>query len=118
MEWQPLTPAESTLRTIKVVHTAVWLFFVLSIVAIPLCAALDQFVWAAGLICVVLVEVLVLVFNGWRCPLTGIAARYTKDRNPNFDIYLPEFIARFNKQIFGTLYGAAVVFTVIRWMEG
>jgi hypothetical protein len=29
-----------------------------------------------------------------RCPLTGIAARYTDDRRDNFDIYLPPWLAR------------------------
>jgi len=62
---------------------------------------------------VVFVEVLVLVFNRMRCPLTGVAARYTDDRRDNFDIYLPEWVARHNKTIFGTLYVAGIVVTAI-----
>jgi hypothetical protein len=34
----------------------------------------------------VAIEVLVIVANDWHCPLTPIAARYTDDRRPNFDI--------------------------------
>jgi hypothetical protein len=34
-------------------------------------------------------ETVVLVLNGWRCPFTGVAARYTDDRRDNFDIFLP-----------------------------
>jgi hypothetical protein len=113
-----LTPQEDKLQTIKAVHTVVWAFFVMSIFAIPICAALDRYDLAVALICVVFCEVLVLVYNRWRCPLTGVAARYTQDRRHNFDIYLPEFIARFNKQIFGFLYAAGVLFTVIRWVGG
>jgi hypothetical protein len=41
------------------------------------------------LIAVVSVEVLILIANGWRCPLTAVAARYTDDKRDNFDIYLP-----------------------------
>jgi hypothetical protein len=91
---------------------------VISIVTIPICAAFNRYGWAAALFCIVLVEVLVLVYNGWRCPLTGIAAQYTYDRRHNFDIYLPEFIARFNKQIFGFLYAAGALFALIRWVGG
>jgi hypothetical protein len=54
----------------------------------------------------------VLLFNRMRCPLTGVAARYTDDRRDNFDIYLPEWLARHNKTIFGTLYVAGVLLTV------
>jgi hypothetical protein len=63
----------------------------------------------------VFVEVLVLVFNRWRCPLTPIAARYTADRRDNFDIYLPEWLARHNKLIFGLLYSVGLLYTFARW---
>jgi hypothetical protein len=46
-----------------------------------------------------MIEVAVLVLNRMRCPLTGIAARFTEDRRANFDIYLPLWLARYNKQI-------------------
>ena len=62
-----------------------------------------------------LVEVLVLVVNGWRCPLTSLAARYTDDRRANFDIYLPLWLAANNKRIFGTLFVGGLVFSVWRW---
>ncbi len=107
--------AASTLRAVKLVHTAVWAFFAGSIVAIPVCALLRQFGAALVLIGVVAVEVLVLVVNGMRCPLTGIAARYTEDRRDNFDIYLPEWLARHNKEVFGLLYVFGIVFTIARW---
>lgn len=48
--------------------------------------------------------------NRFRCPLTDVAARYTGDRHDNFDIYLPLWLARYNKEIFGPLFaiGGAV----------
>lgn len=104
------------LRTIKLLHTAVWLLFVLCIVAIPMLGYVGRFRLAAWLVCIVLVEVLVLVFNGLRCPLTDIAARYTEDRRDNFDIYLPVWIARHNKFIFGILFVLGSLFTFARWV--
>ena len=60
-------------------------------------------------------EVFILAVNRWRCPLTAVAARYTADRRPNFDIYLPEWLARHNKGIFGTLFVLGLLFTLARW---
>ena len=103
------------LRTIKLIHTAVWAFFAGSIFAIPVFASLNRYTAAASFIGLVLVEVVVLVVNGWRCPLTGIAARYTDDRRDNFDIYLPVWLARHNKVVFGLLYLLGIAYTAARW---
>jgi hypothetical protein len=111
----PLAPA-STLRAIKLAHTAAWAFFVSAIVAIPLAAWRNRFDWALIAAVVVAGEVAVLAFNGMKCPLTPIAARYTSDRRDNFDIYLPLLVARYNKEIFGTLYVAGLVFALVRWI--
>jgi hypothetical protein len=74
-----------------------------------------NFIGAFALIAIVFVEVVVLVANGRRCPLTDVAAVYTPDRADNFDIYLPVWLARHNKVIFGWLFGAGLVFTVCLW---
>ncbi len=100
------------LRTIKILHTIAWAFFVGCIIAIPLCALTHRLGLAVVFIGVVFVEVLVLVFNRWRCPMTAGAARYTDDRRDNFDIYLPEWLARHNKLIFGLLYVLGVLITL------
>jgi len=60
----------------------------------------------------------VLLLNGGRCPLTPVAARYTTDRRANFDIFLPEWLARHNKALFGSLYLAGSAFVVYRWCMG
>ena len=66
------------------------------------------------MIAAVAVEVVILALNRMRCPLTNVAERYTDDRRDNFDIYLPLWLARYNKQIFGTLFVAGIVYTVTR----
>lgn len=105
----------TVLRIIKTVHTVVWAVFASAIVAIPVTAAYGRFGWAGILAALVMVEALVLAFNGLRCPLTGIAARYTPDRRANFDIYLPLWIATWNKQLFGALYVFGAFFAIARW---
>ena len=117
------SPASAALRLrgIKILHTVVWALFAGAIVVTPLFAWRGDYVVAWGLVLLVLGEVLVLVLNGWRCPLTDVAAGFTDDRRDNFDIYLPEAIARHNKSIFGALYVLAILFTAARqlgWLGG
>ena len=106
------------LLAVKLLHTAAWAFFAGCTFAIPVLGWRDQLAWAGVLCGVVFVEVLVLLFNDWRCPLTPIAARYTDDRRDNFDIFLPLWLARYNKEVFGALYGAGVIYVAYRWLAG
>lgn len=108
---------DGTLRSIKLVHTAAWALFAGAILLIPVAAVLGAWTAALFLIGLVLLECLILVANRMRCPLTGVAARYTDDRRPNFDIYLPEWLAQYNKHIFGTLYIVGVLFTLYMWRQ-
>ena len=105
------------LRAIKVLHTFAWAFFASAILLIPLAAWAEAWTATVILIGVVTVECLILVVNGMRCPLTPIAARYTNDRADNFDIYLPLWLARYNKQIFGTLFVAGLIFSLLWWLR-
>jgi polyferredoxin len=105
--------ARRTLRAVRLIHTVVWLFFVAVILAIPVAAWQRRFSLFLTLTALVLVEVAVLLWNGFSCPLTGVAARYTADRRDNFDIYLPLWLARYNKLIFGSLFVAGVVVGIV-----
>ena len=108
--------AARRLRAVRLLHTAVWAVFAGCVVAIPVLAWQGRFRAAAVLAGIVLGEVAVLWLNRWRCPLTAVAARYTDDRRANFDIYLPEWLARYNKQIFGPLYTAGVAYVLARYL--
>lgn len=116
LEEAPILPDGSTraLRIVRLVHTVIWALFAACIALIPVFACLDRYSVAYIFIAIVFVEVLILIVNGWSCPLTSIAVRYTHERRDNFDIYLPEWIASNNKLIFGTLYVAGILLTVAR----
>jgi hypothetical protein len=101
---------------IKLLHTVVWLFFVECIVAVPVACCLHRFKLAAALAALVLLECLVLVLNGWRCPLTDLAARFTPETSHNFDIYLPNWLARHNKTIFGAIFILGGLFALAQWL--
>jgi hypothetical protein len=90
-------------------------FFAGCIVAIPIVGARGHYVWVAVLIRFVLVECGVLAANRGCCPLTGMAARHTGQRSANFDIYLPVWLARYNKAIFGTQFVVGGLFVLARW---
>lgn len=105
----------ANLLAIKTVHTLIWAFFAGCIVTIPVFTWYGRHTVAIWLVVVVFIEVLVLVFNNWSCPLTGVAARYTEDRRDNFDIYLPRILARYNKQVFGTLYVVGAAYALLAW---
>jgi len=107
--------ASTSPQEVNFLHTCVWGFFAAFILAIPVAATVAAYEVAAFLIGLVAIEVLVLFLNAWQCPLTSAAARYTAERRANFDFYLPEWLARRNKVIFGILYVAGVLFSLVRW---
>ena len=115
--WDPSAPARA-LRAIKIVHTLVWAFFAGCILAIPIFAWRGQFRGVAMLAVLVVVEIAILLVNRRRCPLTGMAARFTDDRSDNFDIYLPLWLARYNQMIFGWLFAATLLFSLWMWLSG
>lgn len=111
-----MTEAQGALRRIKLIHTAAWALFASAILVIPFLVWTQEFGWALALSALVSMEVLVLLANRMRCPLTGIAARYTDDRSANFDIYLPVWLARHNKLIFGSLFVLDETYLVSSWI--
>lgn len=114
----PTDAAHRKLLWVKAIHTLVWAGFASAIVAIPVLTAMDALRWASWLSGLVFVEVAVLAVNRMRCPLTDIATRFTADRADNFDIFLPLWLARYNKLIFGSLFVAAELFLLGRWIAG
>jgi hypothetical protein len=103
------------LRQIKLLHTTIWAVMATAILALPALGWLRKFRWALGLTLLITGECMVLALNGGRCPLTDMAARYTENRPCNFDIYLPVWLACYNKLIFGFLFVAGEVIVVWRW---
>ena len=110
--------ASTKLLSIKVVHTLIWTFFVAVIGYILYAGIFDRIdfrVWIA--IGLILFEGLVLLLNKGNCPLTPMAAQYTDHRDDNFDIFLPGWLARYNKLIFTTLYVFGLLLVAYRSMN-
>lgn len=107
-----------TLWRIRLLHTVVWAVFAASILAIPIATAAGDLRLALWLSLFVGVEVVVLLVNGMRCPLTDVAGGYADERPDGFDIFLPAWLARNNKLIFGTILALAELFLLWRWLVG
>jgi hypothetical protein len=103
------------LIAVKLIHTLVWLFMVSVIFYILYCGLVNDitvYTWiASGLI---VVEGLVLLIFGGRCPLTIIARNYSASNRDNFDIFLPNWLARYNKLLFTTLYVIGMIIVAYR----
>lgn len=105
----------ASLVVVKVLHTAVWLFFVVCILGAPLAAFLGHLTLAWVSLALIACEAAVLLANRWKCPLTNLAERYTDRREHNFDIYLPLWLAEHNKSIFTPLAVLSALYVVWVW---
>ena len=96
---------ENKLKLLKLIHTLIWLFFVFIfgyILYAGIINKIDIYLWIA--IGSVLLECLILLVFKWSCPITVVAEKYTKNKEVGFDIYLPKWLAKHNKTIFGTIF--------------
>ncbi len=104
---------QNKLTFVKTIHTLVWLFFNVVIFYMLYAAVinkLDIWLWIGyGLF---LFEAIVLVIFKSYCPLTLIARRYSDSHEPNFDIYLPRWLAEYNKWIYSTILVTVVFITL------
>lgn len=103
------------LRTIKLIHTAIWAFMVAVIFYVLYCGVFDKVnivTWLS--IGIIILEGLVLLAFKMYCPLTILARKYSNSTKDNFDIYLPNWIARYNEQIFTTIFLIGVVTVILR----
>jgi hypothetical protein len=104
------------LVAVKLLHTVVWALLAGFILALPAFAIRRRFGWVLILSAIILIECGVLALNGGRCPLTDVAARFTEDRAANFDIYLPIWLARYNKTIFGAIFLMNEIIVLACWL--
>lgn len=65
----------------------------------------------------IVTETLIITVNSWKCPLTSIARQYSEDDSPNFDIYLPRIIAKYNKEIFSVILFLILVLYIYNSMK-
>lgn len=73
---------------------------------------IDKYVWI-GISFFALELIVLLVFKS-TCPLTIVARRYSNSTKDNFDIYLPNWLAKNNKVIYSAFLVAFICGLVYR----
>ena len=106
---------EHKLILIKSIHTIIWVFFnvvIFYLLFAVIANRIDKWVWIClGLI---LLEGIILLLFKNLCPITVVARRYSQSGKANFDIYLPDWLARHNKKIYTAIVIAAVIVLMFR----
>jgi len=103
------------LLTIKLAHTLIWVFFVAVIFYIIYSGITDSvtiYTWIG--IGLVIGEGLVLFMFKMYCPLTVIARKYSDSEKDNFDIFLPNWLAKHNKVIFTSIFIVGLIIVMLR----
>lgn len=106
---------ENRLLAIKWVHTLIWLFLVVVIFYILYSGIFNEiniYTWI-GIGLIILEGIVLLVFKMF-CPLTIMARKYSDSEMDNFDIFLPNWLAKYNKLIFTTLYIIGLILVLVR----
>ena len=109
---------KNKLILIKIIHTLIWVFFnfvIFYMLYAAISDKLDKWLWIGyGLI--ILEGITLMVFKFF-CPLTILARKYSNSTKDNFDIYLPNWLARHNKLIYTGIMGIILLITIYRLLN-
>lgn len=109
---------ETKLILIKIVHTIIWLFFnvvIFYMLYAVLTNKLDKWLWIGyGLF---ILEGIVLLLFKFFCPLTVMARNYSDSTKANFDIYIPNWLAKYNKLIYTSILGVIFIITIYQLLK-
>jgi hypothetical protein len=105
-----------SLAFIKSVHTLVFVVLSVANLVVLYSAASGQITTLTWIsLALVVVESVVLVLNGWRCPLRNYAERIGAVSGQITDIFLPKWFADRIFLFCGSLLGVSVVLFILRW---
>jgi len=108
---------QGKLLLIKILHTVIWVFYnvvIFYLLYAVIVGKIDQWVWIClGLIA--LEGIILIIFNKI-CPVTLIARKYSDSTRDNFDIYLPNWLAKNNKLIYSIIVGIILLILLYRWL--
>ncbi len=106
---------ENKLLTIKLIHTLIWVILVAVIGYIVYSGVMDTittYTWVG--IGLIITEGLVLFLFKMSCPLTVVARNFSDSKKDNFDIFLPNWLAKYNKLIFTSFFVVGLIIVVYR----
>lgn len=104
-----------SIKLIQSVHTVIFVILTVALAVLLYEVILDRVTalsWAA--VVLLTVEGLILLANGWRCPLTVHAEAIGSAHGEVVDIFLPKWFADHVFQIYGSLFGVAILLLLVR----
>ena len=103
------------LKLVKTVHTIIWVIMTVSNFMAFYFAYIGQFdLWFWLPASLIFLEIIIILTNNWKCPVTTVAEKYTENRKPNFDIYLPEWLAKYNVRIYTVLIIVEIIVVLVK----
>lgn len=109
---------KNKLLTIKLIHTLIWCVFVFIIFYIlytGITNTITPYTWI-GIALIIGEGITLLIFKMF-CPLTLIARKYSNSQRANFDIFLPHWLAKYNKQIFTSIFVAGLLIVIYQTLN-
>lgn len=103
------------LLAIKLIHTIIWFVLAGATLYIFYSGVFDHitmYTWIA--VAMIVLEGIILLAFKWACPLTVMARKYSDSTKDNFDIFLPNWLARHNKTIFTSIFLAGLIAILLR----
>lgn len=107
-----------SIRLIKSVHTAIFVILTAALAVLLYEVILDRitvFSWTA--LALLVAEGIILLVFGWKCPLTVYAEAIGSVHGQVTDIFLPKWLADHVFQIYGSLFGVALLLLLIRLLS-
>ncbi|MFZ1323463.1 MAG: hypothetical protein WAT71_18075 [Ignavibacteria bacterium] len=105
----------SKLVLTRLIHTVIWLIFnvvIFYLLYAVIVNKIDKWVWY-GLGFFLMEGLILIIFKNF-CPLTLIARKYSDSTKANFDIYIPEWLAKNNKLIYSGILGIVILILIYR----
>lgn len=109
---------DTKLFLVKMIHTLIWLFFnfvIFYMLYAVVAGKLDRWLWI-GYSLFALEGIILLVFRFF-CPLTLIARKYSDSTKENFDIFIPNWLAKHNKLIYTSILGVIIIITIYQLLK-
>jgi len=109
---------KTKLNLIKITHTLIWLFFNFVVFYMFYAAVvnkLDVWLWL-GYGIIFTEGIVLLIFNSF-CPVTVLARKFSNSTEDNFDIYLPNWLAKNNKLIYTLILVVVIFITVYQLLK-
>jgi len=110
--------ADVKLTLIKTIHTAIWVFYnvvIFYLLYAVIAGKIDKWIWIG--LGVFLFEAVILLIFKMKCPLTLIARRYSNSDKHNFDIYIPNWLAKHNKMIYFSILVVIILILIYRLLS-